>query len=236
MTNATENTSNVNATENVNDTRLKDFMKDVRKYGAESAAGRDALPHLALRVVQAAADGLIDAEGTETVYEAYIKADERRAAIERTPAGRKAQISKLRQLVSLGCLTTVDGFVVITDAKEVLEKVHEKGEGKVKSAYAYFVDVARAQLKQDTPLSKEALKELAFKSEPNPKTLEGELEKVRKILEGLISGENKDKLKDDHEDVEAAYHLIDSRLKQLITLRETEELRRKAAALGFKLA
>lgn len=233
MNNAIENT---NVSENVNDTRLKEFMKDVRKYGAESAAGRDALPHLALRVVQAAADGLIDAEDTETVYEAYIKADERRAAIERTPAGRKAQVSKLRQLVSLGCLTTVDGFVVITDAKEVLEKAYEKGEGKIKSAYAYFVDVARAQLKQDTPLSKDALKELVFKNEPNPKTLEGELEKVRKILEGLISGENRDNLKDDHEDVEAAFHLIDGRLKQLATLRETEELRRKAAALGLKLA
>lgn len=236
MSNAIENTSNANATENVNDTRLKDFMKDVRRYGAESAAGRDALPHLALRVVQAAADGLIDADDAETVYKAYINADQRRAAIERTPAGRKAQVSKLRQLVALGCLTTVDGFVVITDAKEVLEKAYEKGEGKIKSAYAYFVDVARAQLKQDTPLSKEAMWELVYKGEPNPKTLEGELERVLKILNGLITGENKDNIRDDHEDVEAAYHLIDSRLKQLVMLRETEELRRKAAALGLKLA
>lgn len=218
-----------------NDKRKSDLMKQVGKYGEEASLGRDSLPKLAHAVVKAAADGVIASDEAEAIYKRYVEGEAKKAYIEHSPGGKKANISKLKQLIDMGCMTTIDGAEVMHEARAARDRMINAKQ-KVKPSYPFYVDVARAQLKADKILSADMLEELSLKAEPNPKTLEGELERAMKIIEGLVTGENRDKIKDDDENTEAAFHLLRDRLDKLATLRAQEALRQKAAELGMTLA
>lgn len=234
MTNETETTTEVTEVQK-NDKRKSDLLKQIGKLGEEASLGRDSLPKLAHAVVKAAADGVITGDDAEGLYTKYATAESKKAIHEHSSAGKKANVSKLKQLIEMGCMTTVDAVEVMQSAFQARENMIADSQ-KVKSAYPFYVDVARAQQKTDTPLSTSALEELACKDEPNAKTLEGELKRVLKTLEGLVTGENRDKIKDDDENTEAAFHLIKDRLDKIATLRQRDELRKKAAELGLTLA
>lgn len=235
MTTTNENIETTTNENMKNDKRKSDLLRQVGKLGEEASLGRDSLPKLAHAVVKAAADGVISGEDAGDVYGRYVKGETNKALHERSAGGKKANISKLRQLIEMGCMTTIDGAMVMQDAYQAREDMLSD-DNKVKSAYAYYVDVARSQLKSDKALTKNELEELALKDEPNAKTLEGELKRVMKILEGLVTGENRDKIKDDAENTEAAFHLIKDRLDAIATLRQRDALRKKAAELGLTLA
>src|SRR5690606_34364121 len=191
----------------INDTRAKDFFKVVRSLGAEAGEGKDALPKLAQAVVQAASDGLLTEADAEKVYTEYANAEANKSIYEHSNASIRSQTSKLRQIITLGRSTLVDGVEVLTNAKEIRESMISAKQ-KVKAAYVAFVDVARAQNKSEVPLSEDEIRELCGKDDGPAKTLEGELGRVLKVLEGIVTGENRDHIKDNHENVEGAYHLI----------------------------
>ena len=218
-----------------NDKRKSDLLRAVGKLGEEASLGRDSLPKLAHAVVKAAADGVIDGSDAEGLYTKYATAESKKAIHEHSAGGKKANISKLKQLIEMGCMTTIDAVEVMQAAFQARENMIADSE-KVKAAYPFYVEVARAQLKTDKPLDQNTLEDMAKKDEPNAKTLEGELKKVAKVLEGLISGENRDKIKDNSEQVEAAFHLIQERLDALTLVKRQEQLRQKARELGIELA
>lgn len=237
MTNETENTTPAHGQ---NDKRLGDFMKSITKFGEESALGADALPKLAHAVVRAAADGVIDPEaknkhGDDTakqIYDRYAAAESKKAIHEKN--GTKANVSKLRQLIKFGAMTTVDAVEVMQAAMEAREAAIADSV-KVKSSYPFYVDVARSQLNSDKPLTAGELADIARKPEPKDKEIEGELKRVLKVLEDLVSGESKAG-KDEDELTEAAMHTIKERLDKFATLRATLKLREDAAKLGLKIA
>lgn len=218
-----------------NDKRKSDLLRQIGKLGEEASLGRDSLPKLAHAVVKAASDGIIDGNDAEGLYTKYATAESKKAIHEHSSGGKKANISKLKQLIDMGCMTTIDAVEVMQEAFQARENMIADSQ-KVKAAYPFYVEVARAQLKTDTALPLETLEELACKDEPNAKTLDGELKKVARVLEGLISGENRDKIKDNSEQVEAAYHLIKERLEALSLIAKQAELRAKARELGIELA
>jgi len=229
----------------VNDKRFADFMKQVTSLGNEAGLGKDSLPKLAVAVVQQAADGVIELDTknkdghdiAQVIYERYVQAEGKKTLHEMTNGGKKGNISKLRQLIAMGLMTTVDGTVVIDAAFQARKRMAEPTLGnKVKPAYAYYVDVAREQLKSSTPLDDAALEALALKEEAEDKTLIGELKRVQKILDGLVSGENKSKIKDQDPLVIAAQEAIAERVAALVNLEARIELEQMAAKLGLKLA
>jgi hypothetical protein len=191
---------------------LKDFNRDVAAYGKDSGKGAAALPRLGMRVIRAAYDGLISNEKPKTgeksdavrIYEAYASNDSKHA--EHTKGGMKANAAKLNALIGLGCMTTVDGVEVASRAIAIREKL-EAADAKPKALFAGLVDVARAQLGQDTALSDAAI-EAAFGKVEKEKTLAGEWESVLKKVEGLISGENNHNLKDTTDRAEIIYGQI----------------------------
>lgn len=227
-----------------NDKRLSDLLKQVGKLGEEAALGKDSLPKLAHAVVQAAADGVIDAEtkdakGNDAAFNLYTKyaANESKKALhEHSAGGFKGNVSKLRQLITFGGMVTVDPVAVMQEAYSAREGMKKEEGVKVKSAYPFYVDVAREQLKSDKPLTKRELEAIAVKDEPNAKTLEGELKRALKILEGLVTGENKDKIKDADELTESAFHSVKERLERIEASNKRVALMQQAAKLGLKLA
>lgn len=228
-----------------NDKRFGELMKQATKFGEEASLGRDSLPKLAHAVVKAAADGVIDTEtknakgedAAAQIYAKYTAAESKKAIHEHSAGGKKANISKLRQLIAMGELTKIDAVEVMQEAFQAREGMSREEGVKVKAAYPYYVDVARAQLgRPDKALTRQELEDIVQKDGPQPKELEKELQRAAKILEGLVTGENRDKLKDSDPLTEAALQALKERLDNIATMRQKEKLAKMAAALGMKLA
>lgn len=231
-----------------NDKRLKELTAKVDKLGQEAALGLDALPKLAHAVVAGAADGVIvltdkykDMKGKECdaahfLYERYATNQSKKAIHEHSSGGFKGNVSKLRQLITLGAMTTIDAVQVMQDAFDAREGMKKEDGIKVKPAYPFYIEVAREQIKMDKPLTKRELEALVVVEGPEDKTLDGELRRVLKVLEGLISGENKSKLKDSHPKTEEAFHAIKERLATFVLDAERAKLMAQAKALGLTLA
>lgn len=226
-----------------NDKRKNELFKSVSKLGEEASLGKDSLPKLAHAVVRAAADRIISADDKDdkgvdiatTLYEKYAAAESKKALHEHSAGGKKANISKLRQLIQMGSMTTIDAVEVMQDAFEARKGMSDD-DNKVKPAYPFYVEVAREQLKLDRRLTKKELEDMSLKGETAPKELETILKGVMKTLENLMSGEGREKIKDSDPLTEAAFHAIKERLDGLATMRATIKLREDAAKLGITLA
>lgn len=221
-----------------NDQRRDDFMKDVREFGRESASGKDALPKLAMRVVRAANDGVIDTtkdkdqrDDAAKIYEEYCKSESKKQIHAHSDNGTKANVSKLRQLVLFGQMTTCDPVAVLDRAAELRAEM-VKAEEKVLPVYAGFVAVAREQLDNTTgQLDDDAIKAAQRKPEPKEKTLEKELQAIATKLEKIITGEAG--VRDQSEHVIAAHDAIKQRLAAMMQQSELDAFMAKAKDLGM---
>ena len=177
-----------------NDTRLEEGVKFIRELGRDAALGKDSLPKLAFQFTKMAQEGTIDLEkkyegdelpkggkykydDAEFLFNEYSKAEGKKAIHERSTGGLKANISKARQFVAFGALTTCDAQDVLERAAAVRKQMI-LDSSKVKSAYAAYVDVAREQQKLDTDMTEDQLRAVIAKPEKTSPEL-------RKIIEGL---------------------------------------------------
>ena len=181
-----------------NDTRLADLMNDVRQLGRDTAEGRDAKPRLALRIVKAAADNVLDLtpdpdtklDAAYDIYDAYLKADSKKAVFDHTKGGVKKGASEVRQLILMGLMTTVD-------AVEVLNRtvtIHGNTEVKDRqSAFPAFMAVCRAQLdSSDTALSDDEIQALCLKPNSEPKGQAAYLKAAAKAFEKALAADDAD--------------------------------------------
>ena len=196
----------------------RDFFKDVNKFGKSSGEGASALGRLGLRSLRAAADGILStakpAQGKDDatlVYEAYAAMDSKHA--EHTAGGAKANASKLRQIIGMGCMTTLSDPVAIGDKVVRLREEMEGADLKPKALFAALVDVAREQQASDTELTDDAIRGCLTKTKAD-KTLEKEWEAINKRVEGLITGEASHGLKDTSDVALKISELCAERLKQ----------------------
>lgn len=228
------------AHDTTNDTRLSDFMSVVHELGREAASGKDSLPNLAISFVRAVADGVIDMskdasgdDGAARVFKAYATAEGKKAIHDRTENGLKANVSKLRQLGNFAGNPKWDAVDVLNRAI-VVRNTARDDELDVKPAYAAFVDVAREQLKHDDALSDDMLRDVVLKSiNSREVTLEGELKKIAKHLENVISGEKWPGVQDQSPEVLAAAEQINARLAAMMTKAQHTEAMKKAYAAGI---
>jgi hypothetical protein len=118
------------------------FLSDVRELGRDSALGKDSLPRLAMRTVEAAALGYIGEDDGKAVYEEYLTAESKRLV--HTDAGKQANASKVKALIKMGLLP-IDAVDVIQRAAEEHGRMRKEGL-KPQAAYAAYISVARAQI------------------------------------------------------------------------------------------
>ena len=197
----------------------RDFFKDVNKFGKASGEGASALGRLGLRALRAAADGVLSTakpqgggkDDATLVYEAYTAMDSKHA--EHTAGGAKANASKLRQVIAMGCMTTLSDPVAVGDR---VVKIRERMEGadlKPKALFAALVDAAREQIASDTELTDAQIEAICTKTKAD-KTLEKEWTAIQKRVEGLITGEASHGLKDTSDVAHKISDLCLERLKQ----------------------
>lgn len=227
----------------LNDTRHRDFMRDVREFGRDAALGGDALPKFAIRLVKAAAEGVINPfdpkvhsqdnpDDAAQAYEAYVTAESGKAIHNHSKAGIKSNTSKARALIALGHNPNCDGERVVDRALAIRKEMMD-AEIASKSAYPALVDVARAQNATDHELTDDEIKAAVT---PN-QALEPDLEKVwsdiHKKVEGLITGENKHGLKDTSEEAVAIEEKIREILNSFQQKQQLAALMEQATALGL---
>ncbi len=182
----------------------RDFFKDVNKFGKASGEGASALGRLGLRALRAAADGILSTakpqgggkDDATLVYEAYAAMDSKHA--EHTAGGAKANASKLRQIIGMGCMTTISDPVAIGDKVVRIREEMEAADLKPKALFAGLVDVARDQQASDTELTDDAIRGALTKTKAD-KTLEKEWEAISKKVDALVTGESPHGLKDQSE-------------------------------------
>lgn len=197
---------------------IKELNKDIMRLGKESGLGSAALPRLGLRVIRAAADGLISTEKPKAgeksdavrIYEAYAANDSKHA--EHTSGGMKANAAKLNALIGLGTMTTCDGVVVADRTVSIRDRM-EKAELKPKPLFAGLVDVARAQLASDQELTDAAIETALTKTKAD-KSIEKEWEAIQKKVDGLVTGEASHGLKDQSEQALKIAELIAEHVRQ----------------------
>lgn len=120
----------------------KNYLADVRELGRESALGKDSLPRLAMRTVEAAALGYIGEDDAKQIYEDYLTAESKKLI--HTDNGKAANASKLKSFIKMGLLP-VDAVDVIQRAADLHKEMRKDGL-KPQPAYAAYVSVARAQI------------------------------------------------------------------------------------------
>lgn len=200
---------------------IKELNKDIAAFGKQSGVGSTSLQRLGLRVVRAAADGLISTEKPKVgeksdavrIYEAYAANDSKNS--EHSLGGMRANASKLNALIGLGCMTTCDG-VVVADRTVIAWDRMAKAELKPKPLFAGLVDVARAQLGSDKELDDAAI-EVALTKSKADKTIEKEWAGIQKKVEALITGESPHGLRDNSDEAHKISELICEHVKQFKT-------------------
>jgi hypothetical protein len=223
------NETNIHANQ-PNDTRLEDGVKFIRELGRDAALGKDSLPKLAFQFTKMAAEGVIDLEkkyegddmpkggkykydDAEFLFNEYSKAEGKKAIHERSTGGLKANISKARQFVAFGMLTTCDPQDVLERAATVRKGMLADG-AKVKSAYAAYVDVAREQQKLDTDMTNDQLAGVIAKPEKASPELRKILDGMYKRLEKLYT-DGIDGVQDMSDYVKTAADAIRDRLAEI---------------------
>lgn len=222
-----------------NDTRFADFKGVVHELGRESAAGKDSLPNLAIAFARAVADGVLDPakdaagrDGAARVFDWYATSEGKKAVHDRTENGLKANISKLRQIQNAAGNPKYD-FVDVLNRAILVRRDCKDNDLDVKPAYAAYVDVAREQLKHDDEISDDMIRDVVLKSNNTREvTLEGELKKIEKALENIVTGEKWDHIKDQSHEVMTAATLIKERRVAVEAMLKTKKALSDALEAG----
>jgi len=197
----------------------REFFKDINKFGKQSGEGASALGRLGLRALRAAADGVISTakpqgggkDDATLIYEAYTAMDSKHS--EHTAGGSKANASKLRQIIGMGCMTTLSDPVAIGDKVVRIHQRMTDAELKPKAMFAALVDVAREQQASDSELTEAAIEACLTKTKAD-KSLEKEWEAIYKRTEALITGEASHGLKDNSDTALKIVELMSEHIKQ----------------------
>jgi hypothetical protein len=139
-----------------------ELKKALTKLGGESIT--TSKPEMAIRIVQAAQDGIIGEDDAQSTFDDYIAG--RVKKVTDTNAGMlddegqtenknsiKANVSKNRTLIKAGALFTTDtpiDFADVLDRAVKMRAADLKSKIDVKPPYDCFVDLAREQLKTPT--------------------------------------------------------------------------------------
>lgn len=157
-------------------TELENLHKTMSKLGGESV--NIARPKLGISIVQAYASGILrdkDEDYVENLYDSYLAGRTKRQAGNLLAAGvedgngKKANVSKLRQLAKMACLPGIDGPTLI-DRTVTLRGNMVGGDDKIEAPYDAMVKVARAQIASPMdPLSDDQIMDCIRKASPAEK-------------------------------------------------------------------
>jgi hypothetical protein len=140
-----------------------DIYNSAREYGKSQATNQGMLSKLGLDALRAAVNRQISSEDARGLYETYYKASHPHISGQSSgyDTGMKANVSKLRQLILLGERHRKAAIALMERAADIYRDLSQKSP--VRPFYPYLVEVARAQLGQNKPISDSRLVKLCAK-------------------------------------------------------------------------
>lgn len=237
----------------------REFMKRVQKYADAAGRGEQSLPALAMDAVRMAADGIIGIEKPaagqqDDATRVYTMFQQRRAhargAVYEKESSFTQQVSKFRQIVVLGATLFDDGVTVLQRAADLHAEAGNdearRGDMRTGTLYAFLVDIAREQNKEErkgVPITDEEISGLLFPGKPDKKS---DIERVKAAIKALEKLRDGTKGDEGHKPMESEYLTASiANMYELLyeldpSLREEadrqQQLQLQAAALGFKLS
>ena len=185
-----------------NDTRFADLLKVAAQLGKTEGKAGACRPMLAKHTVKAARDGYVstespkDANGkplpddAQRLYEGYHNARNNNAVYDKQRKDLKVRASETRTLIRLGCMTTLDAVQLIARAEELWLDLDSSVR---KSAWQAFVDVAKAQLADDSGMiSDDQIMQAICKSEGKVATQADILKAAAKNLDRALQAPDAD--------------------------------------------
>lgn len=217
-----------------NDYRRDDFMKDVRELGWRSGLGKESLTKLGMKVVQAAADGVIGTDDIKEIYEEYTKSESKKR--QHTEGGVTANRSKLNQLAKFGALGVSGVYNPVAWCEElatVRQKMVEE-ELKPKALYAAMVDMAREALGEpdDFDPGVATYRRVLSKDVKD----DTELDVLKRQLKGLERTHNggKDAQAFPSPELASAIKFVEQRIQTLLLAEKHQQLFAMAQELGYE--
>jgi hypothetical protein len=226
-----------------NDKRFNDFIKEARGYGKDTALGADALPKLAISVVRAAKDGILDLDANKDclkqVYGAYWsqRSNKRYSIHAQGKESQGAQVSKIKQHYLLGKNELFDGEELMDRAVKMYHDKLTSSETKLKPVYAAYTDVARMAndwkaTNGATAPSDEEIEACFYPKEKQEKTLTDIIEKVLKELDKVITGTREDGISSQDSEITDAAESLQRFLAKMTLAAELDAFRAQSAKLA----
>lgn len=224
-----------------NDTRFRDYMRKVRKYGTAAAAGADSLPGLFIDTVRASMDGALDLSADKKlmhkVYEAYLAKREKRVHKEQPKDSVASQVSKLTVAHKVGQIKEFDGEMFMDDVVEVYAA--RAASEKLKPAFDAYISAGRMALEKakqkDSPTEDDILNAIR-KKEPKSKALADVVQSVSNTLDALITGNRKDGIsinQDEDQEIIDAHNALKKWLASYTMNKELDMVRELAIKHGL---
>jgi hypothetical protein len=172
-------------------------LKELEKLGATEGEGSMSRSKAAIRLAEAAREGVVDEDDAKEAYAVYQSGSAKVGMNKSGPKpdaslvdnSTKVQVSKFRQIIKMGALPVLnDPFdsaaVMLKRATDIANTLRGNEDGpKVKSPFDAMLDVARAQLETpEVKLIDEQITACVCKPETKDK---GELEKLAAAYKSL---------------------------------------------------
>lgn len=178
MTNSNQNTPAAASIGDNSDKLRADLASKLRSLGASEGKGSASRPEAAMRLVDAAFDGLIDERDAPGMFAEYTSGVANAASKnplvtsqgnDAEQASAKQQISKFRQFIKCGMLPAIDTRDTMARAARICKDL-DATDAKTYSRFDALLNVARAQVAEpETLLSDEQITAAVMKPEPAEK-------------------------------------------------------------------
>jgi len=219
--------SNVHALPVPNVITAADLLDVAQELGKQAGQGKDTQVKFLLKVVEGGYHNAIDLSGNKfgkdiddatKLAEAYVKARQSSVVFDAKADNQRKLISTLRTSIKLGQWPkggNGEPLATVNNLMTMRQKLRQNpAEARASTAPANtLLKYARAQLKRDTLLTDEELRQLCYKKpKGDAPTAEERIEATRKLLDKLIKGDLPDGAQDNSSDVIVARDSLTRRL------------------------
>jgi hypothetical protein len=155
-----------------------------RELGRSSGEGTNSLPNLGIFACEQAQKGILSPDDAKAIYEDYITSESKKLV--HSDGGKAANASKLKNFLTLGAMTTVDGVAVLQTAVYAHGQMRA-AKLKVKGAYVAYETVAKAQIASpSSELTEDEIRNLIAKDDAD-KTAKDHIRAATKALEKALT-------------------------------------------------
>lgn len=185
---------------------LDTLLDDAKTFGAASAKAKDALVQFGLRALNGAYHGAIDTtankygqdiDDAHKLNEAYFKGRNGAVVFDPKAQNQRTATSKLRAVIKAGGLTKFGGGEPLTTVNNLMNiytklRADHTNSKLLQDAYGVLVLACRTLVRRDQVPGEAELRQMCYKPQHQPATVEHLIEAMRKTVAAIENGKKGD--------------------------------------------